>query len=275
VGGVSGGLPALDQELDRLRAQLADLTAHYTDRHPDVRKIKEQIAKTERMKQQIAANLRARSGEAQAAGDPGTDPQDAAEIRDRSPLMELQSQLKANQIEIANRQRSIKDLQAGINAYQVRLDRSPVREQQLADLTRDYDQSRKNYDSLLAKRNDSELATNLERRQEGEQFRILDPPSLPTKPYSPNRLKLGAIGLFLGLVLGAAIAGGVEVTDDRIYSEKEFKKLLPFGVIGEIPPLTTAEEERHQRRSFLLGWLGTGLMAASVLAGFVISYLHG
>ncbi len=78
-----------------------------------------------------------------------------------------------------------------------------MREQQLADITRDYDQSRANYDSLLAKKNQSEMATNLEKRQQGEHFRVVDAPNLPIKPYSPNRLKLSLMGLFAGLALGA------------------------------------------------------------------------
>ena len=103
-----------------------------------------------------------------------------------SPMAELESQLKVNRIEIANREHALEELKGKIAEYQARLNREPVREQQLADLTRNYDQSRANYDTLLKKRNDSELATSLERRQQGEHFRILDPPSLPVKPHSPE-----------------------------------------------------------------------------------------
>jgi len=152
-------------------------------------------------------------------------------------MMEVQSQLKANRLEIANRQETIQALKAKINEYQARLNQTPVREQQVADLSRDYEQSKANYESLLAKKNQSELATNLEKRQETEHFRILDPPSLPTKPYSPNRFKLACIGLAAGLVLGAASVAVAELTDDRIYSEKEMKKLLPADVLTEIPRL--------------------------------------
>jgi uncharacterized protein involved in exopolysaccharide biosynthesis len=113
-------------------------------------------------------------------------------------MIELESQLKVNRIEIANRERSLQDLKEKMAEYQSRLNREPVREQQLADLTRNYDQSRANYDALLKKRNDSQLATSLELRQQGEHFRILDPPSLPVKPHSPDRLKLSAFGLILG-----------------------------------------------------------------------------
>jgi len=109
------GLPVLDQELDKLKAQLADLSSHYTDRHPDVRKIKEQIAKTERMKQQIAADLKSSAqDDSLANGTFGTAAGDAAEIREMSPMRELESQSKVNHLEVANRERAIQQLQAKI-----------------------------------------------------------------------------------------------------------------------------------------------------------------
>jgi polysaccharide chain length determinant protein (PEP-CTERM system associated) len=265
-------LSALDRELDRLKAQLTDLSSHYTDRHPDVRKVKEQIAKTERMKQQISAEL---ASTGSSLDSPGTAAKEPADIRGTSPIMELQSQLKANQIEIANRQRRTQELQARVAEYQARLNQAPVREQQLTDLTRGYDQSKANYDALLKKKNDSELATNLERRQEGEHFRILDPPSLPQKPFSPNRLKLCAIGLGLGLFLGIGVSAGAELVDDRIYSEKEFKEMIPATVIAEIPVLPTPQEEASKRRNLWSVWVAGGLVFVLIAVGSTISYLRG
>ncbi len=109
------GLPALEQELERLRAQLADLSSHYTDRHPDVRKVKEQIAEAEKMKQQITADLKAKAS-APATDDNSTvGPRSDAEIKEMSPMVELESQLKVNRIEIANRERDSEELRAKIS----------------------------------------------------------------------------------------------------------------------------------------------------------------
>lgn len=271
--GPSVGLPAIDKELDRLKAQLADLSSHYTDQHPDVRKVKEQIAKTEKMKAQVAANL------AKGANDPPTPdlgPRDASEIRDMSPQFEMQSQLKANQIEIANRQRAIQELEGRIGGYQGRLNQSPVREQQLTDLTRGYEQSRADYDSLLKKKNDSELASSMERQQQGEHFRILDPPSLPSRPFSPNRLKLFGIGLLAGLVLGAAFAAASEFADGRLYTEKELKNMINnTHVIAEIPPLWTVDEKTAYTQKSWRRWAGAGVVTICILVGFAITYLRG
>ncbi|HZQ66959.1 MAG TPA: GNVR domain-containing protein [Terriglobales bacterium] len=265
------GLPAIDQELERLHAQMADLSSHYTEKHPDIRKLKEQIAKTERMKQQIAADLRnkATAGRSDSGSTAEFPEAPAGHI---SPMMEVQSQLKANQIEIANRQQTVKELKAKIGEYQGRLNQTPVREQQLADLSRDYDQSRTDYESLLGKKNQSELATNLEKRQEGENFRILDPPSLPTKPYSPNRFKLTCIGLFAGIVLGIAGVAGAEFTDDRIYSEKEFKKLISAEFLTQIPPLVTPQEEQQEQRAAIRDLVGVFAVTLCILAGIAVSY---
>src|SRR5438309_4373840 len=189
--------------------------------------------------------------------------------------MELESQLKVNKIEIANRQKAIDEIKTKIPDYQVRLNRSPVMEQQLADLTRGYDQSRVNYDSLLKKKNDSELATSLELRQQGEHFRVVDPPSLPIKPFSPNRLKLSGIGLVVGIILGAALAAGRELMDDRIYSDKEFRKLAPVTVIAEIPDIIIPGEGRTRQWKLRLLWVTAGFVFVSILAGSALSYLRG
>src|SRR5207248_6109797 len=133
----------------------------------------------------------------------------------------------------------IRQLQTRISEYQTKLNLEPLREQQLADLTRGYEQSKADYDALLKKRNESELATNLELQQQGEHFRVLDPPSLPVMPFSPNRLKLCGIGLAVGLVLAAAATVGAEMLDDRIYDEKALKKLVQLPVLSEIPKVST------------------------------------
>lgn len=273
-GGPSG-LAAIDQELDRLHARLLDLTSRYTDTHPDVQKVKDQIAKTENLKKQLAAELKAKADTGKRNDDSGALPDTYVVSASISPIMEVQSQLKANQLEIANRQEAIKDLKVKIAGYQGRLNETPVREQQLADLSRDYEQSRTDYDSLLAKKNQSELATNLEKRQEGEHFRILDPPSLPTRPIFPNRLKFAGIGLALGLMLGGCWAVGAERADDRVYSEEELLKIIPAEVIVQIPPLTTPAEQRKERFHV---WLNVTLVAAilsCILVGMAVTYLRG
>jgi uncharacterized protein involved in exopolysaccharide biosynthesis len=265
----------LDQELDKLKAQLADLSSHYTERHPDVRKLKEQIAKTEKMREQALADLKAGATTASASGNPPASAPEEMNSEDGSATIQLQGQLKSNQIDIANKEHEIAALKAKINDYQGRLNQEPVREQQFADLTRGYEQSKANYDELLKKKNSSQMATSMELLQQGEHFQMIDPPSLPLKPDFPNRLKLCGIGLGVGIALGGALAGGTEFLDDRLYSEKALKELLPVTVISEIPTITTPEEDRKQEKKIWISWAATGLVVATILVGSAISYFRG
>ncbi len=270
------GLPALDEELNKLKGQLADLSSRYTDRHPDVRKLREQIAKTEKMREQILADLKSNSFSGQTDADPNGEAQDAADARGASgPMVQLQGQLQANQTEIGNRERTIAELKRKIADYQVRLNQEPVREQQLADLARGYDQSKANYDDLLKKKNESAMATRMELRQQGERFQVIDPPSLPLKPDFPNHLKFCGIGLGVGLALGVLVAGAFEMLDRRVYDEKELKGLLPVAVIAEIPEAISPVDEERMRKRLWLGWATAALVVSTILAGSAFSYWRG
>jgi polysaccharide biosynthesis transport protein len=264
ANGTPTGLSAIDQELDHLRAQLADLSSHYTDKHPDVRKLKDQIAKMQRRRDQFLADAQARENNSSADG-----------ASQSSMLAQVQSQLQSNQVEISNREHAIADLEARVSEYQSRLNQSPVREQQLADLTRGYDQSKATYDDLLKKKNESAMATSMELLQQGERFRVVDPPSFPTKPGFPNRLKFCGIGLGIGLALGAVVSGIFEFVDDRLYSEREIKALLPAPVICEIPVVNTASEEHSRRLRLWCDWIATAVVLVVIGAGSLYSYLQG
>ena len=116
-----------------------------------------------------------------------------------------------------------------------------------------------NYDELLKKKNDSAMATSMELLQQGERFRIIDPPSLPVKPDFPNRLKFCGIGLGIGLALGVVVAGAFEMMDDRVYDEKELQKLLPVAVISEIPSLEVEADVQRERQPLVAG-MGDGCL---------------
>jgi polysaccharide chain length determinant protein (PEP-CTERM system associated) len=266
-------LPAIEKELDGLRSQLAELSSKYTDSYPDVQKVKSQIAKTEKVKAGLIADLKkqAKSG---SQDDSATVAGDLADPSQNSPILQLQGQLQANRSEITNREQAIAFLKAKVGDYQARLNDEPVREQQLADLTRGYDQSKANYDELLKKENESKMATSMEQMQKGERFRMIDPPSLPVKPDFPDRLKFCAFGLAFGLGLGVAVAGGLEFIDDRLHSEKGIKALLPMKVISEIPEILTTSDERRSKKRMLLAWGMTALVFAFVLVGTAFSFLH-
>ena len=270
-GGDNGAaldVPTVADELERSNEQMAELRALYTEKHPDIRKLKSQIAQTERMKAQIEADASKRQDKLKTL-------KSATQADARSPIFQIENQLTANSFEISNHQNTVQQLRARIAEYQAKLDVEPVREQQLADVTRGYEQSRADYDSLLKRKNESELATNLELQQRGEHFRVLDPPNLPIKPYSPQRMKLFVIGLVVGATLGIALTASKELTNDRIFSERELEKLVPVKVIAEIPPVLGPCEEHEQSRQRFYRWASAGAVLTSVLAALAFTYYRG
>ena len=268
-------LSAIDQELDKLKRQLTDLSARYKEQFPEIHTLKHQIAAMEKMRDQRLADLKTKDSSTQPDVSPAAPALDSADVKNQSQSFQVQSQLQANKLEIKNRQQMIAALTSKINDYQARLNQEPVREQQLADLTRGYDQSKAAYDDLLKKKNQSAMATSMELLQQGERFRIIDPPSLPIKPTFPDRLKFCGIGLALGLALGAGVAAAFQMMDDRIYNEQELKDLLPVVALSEIPVVTDPSSERAEQRKVWLGWATATFVFVTILTGSLISYFVG
>jgi succinoglycan biosynthesis transport protein ExoP len=255
----------LEQELMDLKVRLRDLQSKYTEEHPDIVSLKEKIARAEALKKQNESEMAETQKEPQAPN--GVDPASMEQVQHGSPssMMQVESQLKANQLEIANDDRREKDLDAEISAYQGRLNLTPETEQELTNISRGYDESKSNYDSLLQKQMQSQLATSLEQRQQGEQFRIIDPPSLPEKPSAPNRLLFSLGGLFAGALLGLGLAFGLDLMDVRVRQEKDLEGIVPVLVLVGIPRLRTPRENGL----LVLRWW-TELGAATALVVLIV-----
>jgi succinoglycan biosynthesis transport protein ExoP len=271
--GAPTGLTAMDEQLDTLRTKLADLTTRYTDRYPEVQEVKSEIAKAEKARAQLLASLKSKADAKDGEQDNGA--QALTDPAQNSAVLQLQSQLRANQAEVANREQAITDLKSRIDSYQARLSEEPAVEQQLADLTRGYEQSKVNFDDLLKKENDSQMATSMEQMQEGERFTMIDPPSLPLTPDFPNRLKMCGAGFGAGLALGLVVVAGLEFFDDRMHGDKDIQNLLPVAIIAEVPEIVTPSDLRREKRRMMLGWATAGFVFLTILAGTAVSYLRG
>jgi succinoglycan biosynthesis transport protein ExoP len=254
-------------EADDLNSELTNLRSKYTDDYPDIIALKEKIAKREVLRKRIESEI----GSKQKSDKPTEklEPGAAEIVQSGSPttMMQIQSQIKANQLEIQNYEKRQKVLESQISAYQARLNLTPETEQELAEISRGYDESKANYDSLLKKQSQSLLATSLEKRQQGEQFRILDPPSLPEKPSAPNHLLVSLGGLVLGIIVGIVLSAVLELTDVRVRQEEDLEGLVPTRVLVGIPHLVTPGEDRTLVRR---RWMEIG-----VAAGIVILILAG
>jgi len=264
---------SVDEELERLKTELTDLSSRATPKHPDVVRLKKQIADAEDLKQQMDAELK--SDKSGGTLDSVGRPRNLSDLQAMSPMLQIDGQIKSNQLEIANRKQEIRRLEAQIEAYQARLNLTPVREQQLAAITRDHEQSRTNYESLLNKKMQSEMATNLEKRQEGEQFRIIDPPNLPQKPYSPNLFKFSLLGLIAGIVLSVGMTTFVEMTDERVNSEEDLLSVTPVPVLIAIPLLQTPAEQERRAWHSRLQTAAAALLVAAIPAITALAYYRG
>lgn len=222
---------ALDAELSRLKVQLSELRTRDTAEHPDVIALRGKIARTENLKRQMEKEV-------------ATDKAAAPRMPPSAAMAQVISQLQANELEVATHKQEIAAADNEIQRVRALLRDAPVREQQLTELTRDYDQSRAYYESLLAKKDQVQLAANLESGQQSERFSVLDPATLPVSPDFPNRFKFSLAGLALGAVMGLGAAYLREMMDDRIHDRPEVEMLDGSVILASIPPVKTARQQR-------------------------------
>jgi uncharacterized protein involved in exopolysaccharide biosynthesis len=232
----------LQQQLDTLQAQLLQLQARYTPDHPDVIKTKADIAEIQKKLKQVndaAANA--------------TDTSDKNSAAEPPEIRQLRLQIHQYDGVIQQATAEQKKLQSQINLYQSRTAMSPAVEEQYRVITRDYDNAQGVYRDLLAKKSSSEISTNMETEQQGEQMRILTPAGLPDSPSFPNRLLFAGGGLGVGLMLGVMLAIWLEVRDKSIRNEKDAAAAMDLPMLVSVPWLGDEEEvsaNGNGRRSF-------------------------
>jgi succinoglycan biosynthesis transport protein ExoP len=260
---------ALAKELVDLRRQLEDARSRLTEGHPDILALKDKIARTEKLKKDLEAEIATRPETSKSTNT--LDTPAAAEVQKTPaptpPMMQVQSQLKSINLEIENYQQHARELESQISTYRARLNLTPQIEQKLADVSRGYEESKANYNSLLQKQNQSQLATSLEQRQQGEQFRILDPPSLPDRPAAPNHLLLSLGGLMVGGILGIGLAVLVELTNALVRKEEDLEGIVPTRILVGIPHLNAPGEDRFHTVLRRLEIGAVAVMAVLILAG--------
>jgi len=259
----------LEAELTRERAERANLLSKYKPTHPDVLKVNQEIASTEAQLAEIRPP--APAPETGQSITPSIKPQ----ATEDAPTAQVRSQLEANRIEMQHLTNDATKLKAAIAQYQERLNATPVREQQLAGMLRDYELLKANYADLLKKQLESGLAVSLEKHQEGQQFRLVDPPSLPTLPSSPKRIKISLGGAAAGLALGLALAFFIESIQGAFHSEKQLRSRLKLPLVAAVPLLLTHSEERHRKWKRAFDWLAASAVVIIVLASEFYVYRTG
>jgi len=221
--GTGGETP--EQMLAPLQTELARLQARYTDDYPDVVKVKRDIAA---LKKKMAESENQKPGDADTSSRSKVEPQQIAQLR---------AQIHTFDQVITERSKEQDQIKKQIGVLQARVESSPMIEQQFKQLTRDYQTALEFYNDLLKKRDQSAMASDLERRQEGEEFRVLDPPNLPDQPSFPNRRLFALAGLAGGLGLGLGLAYILEMQDTSFRTERDVEVSLRLPVLGMIPAI--------------------------------------
>lgn len=220
----------LQQQLTDVENQLPSLQARYTDKHPAVLKLKEEIAALRQKILDVPAQDRTQS----------TSQEPNALTVEPQQVQQLRAQLHQAELTIRQKRNDQEQLKPQIKALQSRIQLSPIVQQEFKALTRDYQTALNFYNDLLKKRDEAQMATELERRQQGENFRVLDPPSFPESPSFPNRRLFTFGGLMAGLGLGAGLALLVESGDKSLRKRQDVEVYLALPTLAVIPSMESA-----------------------------------
>lgn len=263
---------ARPSRLEGLKTQLAALQGHYTDQHPAVRKLKVDIAAEEsRRPQQKQPEPSAETQEA-----PPAEPSrpKSAPLRMASSNPVLQSQIKMIEEEIAKHKQEQARLSKLIASYQRKLENIPINEQVIATLVRDYDISKAHYQQLLNNQLSAETATQLEVRQKGEKFTILDGAQPAERPSRPNRPLLNAGGSIAGLGLGLLFALITELLGVSITSPEQVTAVTSVAVLEVIPIIETQMDHRLRRRRQILAAVSAAAVTLIASGAFLFYRLR-
>lgn len=205
---------SVESQIDDLKKQLAELQSRYTDKHPDIVRTRKRIAELEKRK-------------------------DTLGVKNDPRYRELDNALTFNSMEIKRLKEEGERLRAQLGQYRGRIEGTTAREQEMVSMLQEYNNTRLQYDTLIKKSEEAQQAENLERRQKGEQFRVIDPARFPEKPVQPDVPKLLLIGLFAGLGFGL---GGIFVREqlDRSFHDPEDAEVtLGLKVLANIPKIVS------------------------------------
>lgn len=258
LGSLGGGQgTAASTGTARRNREIDALLKKYSAKHPDVIRLKREVE----------------AGEAET---PVKETKPVAPDRSLTSGMSLKTML-ASQVddlkaEMASLQTKNNNMRTQISILQLRLDGTPLRSIELSKISRDYDITLRKYQDLLAKALESELSQNMERKQKGEQFQIVDPANIPQHPVAPNRPRVIILGLLLGLGTGIAAAFLLEFLNTSFKRTEDLEGFSNIPLLSTLPMITTRGQliAQRQQRSILIlasgATLAVGLFLIPIVA---------
>jgi protein tyrosine kinase modulator len=225
----TGGTPTetLEEQLTTLQEQLSALQSRYTPEHPDVIKTKSQI---EQLKKRITEAPKLSQTTTSAA---------AGEIEPVA-IQQLRAKLKQDDLSVADLTKRQVQIQAQIGVISGRLQLSPAVEQQFKELMRGYQSASDSYNDLLKRHAQATMAKDFTHEQQGEQFSMEDPPSLPMTPSFPKKLTFAGGGLAGGLALGLGVLYLLAALDSSMHTERDVEACLKLPVLAMVPSIDPA-----------------------------------
>ncbi len=221
--------PPMELQLSQLKSQLEDLQAKYTDNYPDILVTKKKIAELEKKVAESRVSSEGSGASKKAkGGDSVTDQYNYIQGERKTQLTVLDK-------EISRLKKEDERIRVMIAAYQARIENTPIRELALSSMIREFNNLNESYQVLLKKSAEAQQAENLERRQKGEQFRIIDPARVPEKPFKPDRMKVLLIGLVLSLGSGLGTTFIREQMDRSFRDAEDLEATLGLKVLANIP----------------------------------------
>lgn len=263
-------VPQTSPELEQLRSQLDALKMRYTDKHPDVVRVQRMIADLEaEMKKKEEAAAAETENNLEEPALPAEAPYKAFDFA------AIQNQQRdAIMREISEHERDVAKLQAQIAEYQQRVEDTPRREQELMSIKRDYANIKGSYDSLLNRKLEAEISVNMEKKQKGEQFRILDPAKRPERPDEPNLKVLFMMTVVIGLGAGAGIVFMLEFFDSSFRRIEEIDDFVSLPVLAVVPKMDHPSEIR-KKRFYQLASVVSLLFSLGLFFGFALLVQKG
>lgn len=243
----------IEQQLSDRQSQLASLQRKYTDSHPDVIKLKSEIAQLQKQIQEKQAR------EASTAGEQKPE----AAVPDTPQIRPLRAQLHQLDLNISKKAKQQEDLQQEIRAIQDPMALSSVIQQEFKALTQNYQTALHFYEDVLKKRNASQTATTLESQQQAEKLHMVDPPSLPGQPSFPDRGLFSLGGFCAGLILAVGIAHLLEVRDKSIRTRQDVEIYLGMPTLAVIPHRGNARKIRSRTNAGVARKGGVHSLSAS------------
>lgn len=252
---------SLLSELAMRKKKLEELSQKYTPLYPAVVQARWEV---EQLEEQIAALRRAarktREESARGAANPSASkstPDLVPPGVDAGELRRLRGQVASIDLEIVALKRENANNASTTDQIQRRVERVPQREQEMIALSRDYDNLKKSYEELLRKKLDAQISQKLEETQKGEQFQVLEPANLPTRPSKPNRPLVLGLSLLASLAIGVGGAFGLEMLDPTLQGTKEFKSFFDVQILACLPVIRDDRLTRRLavRRATIVGGL--------------------